>query len=88
MPRLGDSINRRTATLVRIISTAPGDNLAERLAWAADNEELPLRLRLDCVRLQAGALAGRIRLSHAAKRHLRVALERFHNDPSLDMDSV
>lgn len=88
MPRLGDSINRRTATLVRVVSTAPGDNLAERLAACAENDDLPLRLRLDCVRLQAGALAGRIRLSHAAKRHLRVALERVDDHPQLDMESV
>jgi hypothetical protein len=67
MTRKRGSLNRRTDSLIRAVDHAPGDDLLERLSHLAEDEQLPLRMRLDAVKLLSGALHGRIRLNHAAK---------------------
>ena len=64
------SLNRRTDSLIRAIDHAPGAALLERLSHVGEDERLPLRMRLDAVKLLSGALHGRIRLHHAAKRQI------------------
>jgi hypothetical protein len=56
--------------LIRAIDHAPGADLLERLSHVGEDERLPLRMRLDAVKLLSGALHGRIRLNHAAKRQI------------------
>ena len=64
------ALNARTNSLMRALVLAPGEGLIERLSAVADNPQLPLRMQLDACKHLAGALHGRIRLNHAAKRHL------------------
>ena len=40
------------------------------LSHVGEDERLPLRMRLDAVKLLSGALHGRIRLNHAARRQI------------------
>ena len=70
MSRPRGSLNRRTDSLIRAIDHAPGADLLERLSHVGEDERLPLRMRLDAVKLLSGALHGRIRLNHAAKRQI------------------
>ena len=67
MTRKRGSLNRRTDSLIRAIDHAPGEDLLLRLSHVSEDERLPLRMRLDAVKLLSGALHGRIRLNHAAK---------------------
>ncbi len=62
MPRQKGSLNIRTQSLIRAVANAEGASLAERLSSMVDDGALPLRMRLDCCRLLAGALSGRVRL--------------------------
>ena len=55
---------------MRAITTAPGEGLLERLAHVSENDNLPIRMRCDSLKLLAGGLFGRIRLSPTAKLHL------------------
>ena len=70
MPRQKGSLNIRTQSLIRAVANAEGADLAQRLASMVDDGALPLRMRLDCCRLLAGALSGRVRLHHAAQERI------------------
>ena len=70
MPRQKGSLNVRTQSLIRAVANAEGADLAQRLASMVDDGALPLRMRLDCCRLLAGALSGRVRLHDAAQRQI------------------
>ena len=70
MGRNRGSLNRRTESLVRAVANAQGADLVERLSSMVDDGALPLRMRLDCYRLLAGALSGRVRLHHAAQERI------------------
>lgn len=67
MSRPRGSLTRRTDSLIREITNVDDGDLLERLATVTGNEELPLRMRLDALKLLSGALHGRIRLSQPAK---------------------
>jgi hypothetical protein len=67
MPRQKGSLNVRTQSLIRAVANAEGASLAERLSSMVDDGALPLRMRLDCCRLLAGALSARVRLHDAAQ---------------------
>lgn len=74
MPRKGESLNRRTESLIRAVSHVDG-NLLERLALISEDESLPLKMRLDALRYLSGALHGRVRLSAAAKSRLKAEMK-------------
>jgi len=75
MSRPRGSLTRRTDSLIREITNVDDGDLLERLATVTGNEELPLRMRLDALKLLSGALHGRIRLSQPAKVKLSKELE-------------
>ena len=75
MSRTTGSRNRRTDSLIRAIDRAPGDDLLLRLATVSEDAALPLRMRLDALKLLGGAMYGRVRLSHAAKQQITANLE-------------
>ncbi len=71
MTRPRGSLNARTASLMRALTLADtGEGLIERLSIVAEDDDLPLRMRLDAVRYLAGALMGRVRMSYKTKREL------------------
>ena len=70
MSRNPGALNRKTESLIRAIGQAPGDDLLERLSHLMDNEELPLRVRLDAVSHLAGHLHRRARLNAKAKQRI------------------
>ena len=55
---------------MRALILAPGDGLIERLSAVVADPSLPLRMQLDACKHLSGALHGRIRFNHAAKRQL------------------
>ena len=64
------SLNKRTDSFIRAVDRAEGADLLTKLSAMSEDPALPLRMRLDAVRYLSGALHGRVRLNHAAKRQI------------------
>jgi hypothetical protein len=74
MARTKGSLNRRTNSLVRALDHANGTDLLEKLALVGEDTSLPLKLQLDALKHLSGAMHGRIRLHHAAKKQLQESM--------------
>ena len=75
MSRKAGTLNRRTESFIRAVSQAPGNDLLERFSHLVDNEDLPLKMRLDAVRYLSGYLHGRVRLNATAKKRIKANIE-------------
>ena len=75
MSRTKGSLSKRTESFIRAVSHAPGDDLLDKFYHVSNDENLPLRLRLDAVRHLSGYLAGRVRLNAKTKKILNDNME-------------
>ncbi|MDC0148879.1 hypothetical protein OAI11_00815 [Rhodospirillales bacterium] len=75
MSRTPGALSKRTESFIRAVSHAPGDDLLEKFYHVSNDENLPLRLRLDAVRHLSGYLAGRVRLNAKTKAILNDNME-------------
>jgi hypothetical protein len=66
--RLRGSLNRRTESMLRAIDRAKGTDLLDCLSEIAQDDALPLRMRMDSCRMLGGALYGKMRLHERTKK--------------------
>jgi len=75
MSRTKGSLSKRTESFIRAVTHSKGDDLLEKFYHVSNDENLPLRLRLDAVRHLSGYLAGRVRLNAKTKKILNDNME-------------
>jgi hypothetical protein len=68
MSRSAGALNRRTESMLRAIDRAEGENLIDCLSHISQDDDLPLRMRMDACRMLGGSLYGKMRLHERTKK--------------------
>jgi hypothetical protein len=68
MSRSSGALNRRTESMLRAIDRAEGTDLLDCLSEIAQDDSLPLRMRMDAARMLGGSLYGKMRLHERTKK--------------------